>query len=466
MNANLRVCAPAPRRSIITLRIVAALALSGLCLPAAAAPVFNCADAGTGSLRAAIAAAQSGTTIDLSSLQCSSITLATGALNVAVDNLTLVGPPAGFTINAPATNPYSRVVYHSGTGTLTISNMTLHGGRTQSGRGGCLYSAGDVVLDHVNVIGCVARLVDPPKCPALGGGVFTQGNLNLMDSTIAHSGVDCYSSMNVIPSVRVEEYGGGAFSFGDMSILRSTITANIATDGALGSHDYGYGGGISAVGNIAITDSTIANNQAGSTNCFYSTSGVAGGVFARIPTSSVTITNSTISGNTATSRVGGIFSFAPLKVYNSTIAFNSTSADSISYLGHDYAPGIHIQETTATLQSSIVANNTFDACNGNFLADLTGLNATLSGSNNLIMGSTIAPPGSLTADPQLEPLANNGGPTQTHKIGPSSPAIAHGSNPASLSFDQRGHGFARTFRDQTDIGAYQTGDSPFNNGFQ
>src|SRR5262249_34056431 len=41
-------------------------------------------------------------------------------------------------------------------------------------------------------------------------------------------------------------------------------------------------------------------------------------------------------------------------------------------------------------------------------------------------------------DPLLDPLADNGGPTQTHALRPGSPAIDHGSNPLNLPTDQRG----------------------------
>src|SRR5262249_61960835 len=59
-----------------------------------AAPVVTgCADDdGPETLRAAIAAAGDGDTIDLSQLSCSEITLAQGAIPVLLDNLTIVGP--------------------------------------------------------------------------------------------------------------------------------------------------------------------------------------------------------------------------------------------------------------------------------------------------------------------------------------------------------------------------------------
>ncbi|HEY8505742.1 MAG TPA: VCBS repeat-containing protein, partial [Gemmataceae bacterium] len=58
-------------------------------------------------------------------------------------------------------------------------------------------------------------------------------------------------------------------------------------------------------------------------------------------------------------------------------------------------------------------------------------------------------------DPMLGPLAFNGGPTQTHALLAGSPAIDKGSNPAMLTFDQRGPGFPRVVGPQADIGAVE-----------
>ena len=84
------------------------------------------------------------------------------------------------------------------------------------------------------------------------------------------------------------------------------------------------------------------------------------------------------------------------------------------------------------------------------------MNAT----NSLIQVATGFTFGTNTANivgqnPLLGPLANNGGPTQTHALLSGSPAIDTGSNPLALSFDQRGTGFARTVGAQTDIGAFE-----------
>jgi len=69
---------------------------------------------------------------------------------------------------------------------------------------------------------------------------------------------------------------------------------------------------------------------------------------------------------------------------------------------------------------------------------------TVSGSGNLI-----------AVEPMLAPLANNGGPTQTHALLAVSPALNAGSNPLNLTTDQRGTGFPRVVGAAADIGAFE-----------
>src|SRR5262249_10305905 len=59
-------------------------------------------------------------------------------------------------------------------------------------------------------------------------------------------------------------------------------------------------------------------------------------------------------------------------------------------------------------------------------------------------------------DPVLAPLADNGGPTQTHALPAGSPALHQGSNPAPLATDQRGP--PPQFGGRGDIGALE--DTP------
>ena len=55
----------------------------------------------------------------------------------------------------------------------------------------------------------------------------------------------------------------------------------------------------------------------------------------------------------------------------------------------------------------------------------------------------------------LGPLADNGGPTQTHALLPGSPAIDAGDNTDAPEWDQRGIGFPRIVNGTIDIGAFE-----------
>jgi hypothetical protein len=75
---------------------------------------------------------------------------------------------------------------------------------------------------------------------------------------------------------------------------------------------------------------------------------------------------------------------------------------------------------------------------------------------------------SISGDPLLGPLADNGGATLTHALMPGSPAIDTGSNALAvdasgspLANDQRGSDFDRIFSTTVDIGAFEFGSTAF-----
>ena len=59
------------------------------------------------------------------------------------------------------------------------------------------------------------------------------------------------------------------------------------------------------------------------------------------------------------------------------------------------------------------------------------------------------------SDPQLLALAFNGGSTRTHALTPTSPAIDTGGNSLSLTSDQRGTGYTRSYGSTIDMGAFE-----------
>ena len=82
----------------------------------------------------------------------------------------------------------------------------------------------------------------------------------------------------------------------------------------------------------------------------------------------------------------------------------------------------------------------------------------ITGSHNLVasQGPLISLPGdTIVAPPLLLPLADNGGPTLTHALSATSPAVDTGSNPQPTPYDQRGPGHAREVSAAPDIGAFE-----------
>ena len=159
------------------------------------------------------------------------------------------------------------------------------------------------------------------------------------------------------------------------------------------------------------------------------------------------LTNSTVSGNNANRWGGGIYNFfGPVSSFNSTITNNRSDADSNGtgtgggvYNFHN-APG-----ATFDFQNTILAGNfesafDFGECEGTLTSNGNNLMTSFNSTRCSIVGSPVT-----LADPQLGPLQNNGGPTQTHALLAGSPAI-DGGNPSGcrdslgtlLTTDQRG----------------------------
>jgi predicted outer membrane repeat protein len=458
MNSNapaLRWHPDAPRKTRLAAQIALLLALSiegsGATEPGTArveAPaqilVTSCADDGSpGTLRSAIASAVNGDSIDLSTLTCSEITLASGQIPIGVDNLTLQGPGQNaLTINGQS---LSRLFFHMGYGTLSLHDLSIKSGKYASYGGtiggGCIRSWGSVGLYNVTASYCSAQHqgCGVPGCVgATGGAIYALGDVTVSHSTLTH---------NSTISVGLGGARGAAIeAVGGLTMKYSTIDDNSA------SADSGYssfGGGIVVGRGATISDSTISNNAAT----------IGGGllVYGDGAVSSL-IANSTISGNFAVLYGGGIYSKGPMTIQSTTIAFNG-----LTQAGH--GAGIFAEYSSLELDSTIVSNN---LANGVPL-DVDGI-AAIGGSHNLVIASTLSlPPDTISSDPMLGPLGTNGGETRTHALPISSSAVDTGFNAAGSGYDQRGGGFPRVVGAAADIGAYESAnpivDRIFADGF-
>jgi len=328
------------------------------------------------------------------------ITLATALPNIldasTSGTLTITGLGASsLTIDANKGN-FSIFTINTGAN-LTISGVTFSGAKITSGNGGAFNNSGSLTVSNSTISGNSA---------SNGGGIFNNasGTATITNSTISsNSG----------------RYGGGINNSGTLTVNNSTISGNSISN---------QGGGIYNNNNasLTVTNSTISGNSAGfAGGGIYNNSGILtlsnstltgnsvykGGALYNRGGSIATITNSTFSGNTATrpGGGGGIYNDATLNIANTIIA-NSTK-------GGDYNGGVG--GTVNLISSSTAANNLVSS--GSFSWATTKTSAEIN----------------------LGPLSNNGGPTKTIALGTGSVAIGAGdatiSNAAPVNgLDQRG----------------------------
>ena len=461
----------------------AAIGAGAIAAPGASAADFqvtNLNDAGAGSLRDALDdanAAAGADTVSFASGLSGRIELTTNALVIS-DPVAVNGPgPDVITVdgndddsvfdvgNLPAPDQ-----------AVSISGLSIVGGEDTYGGG--IYSAENggsaAELTVSNVV------LKNNKATEYGGGIYQdEGSLTVTDSTISRNfvgdgaGNDYGGGIMVLDTdgdqpVEVTITGttmksnnaigdGGAAYFeeidNDAVIRNSTFADNISQEDG-GALVFSAGGGNSNA--VIVDSSTFDNNTA--------TYG-AGAIWFLDASQSQLVTDSTFTDNFAGYAGGAIYDDSdetiPTLIQNTTITGNEAGE-----LGGGVYQIVSSPTDTLNISSSIVSGNT--APTGPDLADEeTGstfvvgfsLIGTLSGPNDPVVQS---PAGSnrIGVDPQLGPLTDNGGPTQTRLPALSSPAIDAGvAN--GLTVDQRG--LARTVQqpsvpdasgsDGTDIGA-------------
>jgi CSLREA domain-containing protein len=293
-----------------------------------------------------------------------------------------------------------------------------------------------------------------------GGGILNLGALTLTNSTVSgNTAIFC---------------GGGICNWGD------SATAEVINSTVSGNYSDFNGGGIENRSALTIRDSTVSGNSTrwdggGIQNALFATacnvvnstvSGntavSGGGVYSDAP---LTLTSSTVSGNSAAGEGGAIWNRGPLNLTSVTVTNNRADADDD---GTGTGGGIYIRVSTPPLlQNTIVADN-YRGATATTENDVNGPGTLDSSSSFNLFGTGGS--GGLTgetnnnqvgvANPGLGPLADNGGPTQTHALLPGSPAIDRGDD-FGLNTDQRGsprpvdNPPVANASDGSDIGAFE-----------
>jgi len=442
-----------------------------------------------------------------------------GPSGLRVDtNVTIYGGTSKITIarDEAAQPERLRLFYVSPTGNLTLRNLTLSGGRAKGGDsdaggggagvGGAIINTGTLSLwnctVHRNSVqGGHSGRLESVGGGGLGGNAGTSGYLNsgggpnggaIFAESGGFGGGASYSAGN-------GGFGGGGALGGNGGTgtsrggfgggggaARHSAPAGIggfgagsgtSTSGSFppdGGGGAGLGGGIfNYGGTLTVVNSTLSGNAATGGAGSNNGSGLGGAIFNLNGT--VTATHTAIADNIAPQGGGGIYSLGDngISTQNGPTLTSTTSGQPATVtLNNSILSGSTNGAPTPALVSDFI-QNTHDSGNGGgagFVASMGANNLiqTRPASGNDFGGSA------LNAAPLLGPLQDNGGPTPTHALLPGSPAIDAG-DPAFdpnaftplLTTDQRGSGFPRAVKGNAasasariDIGAYELFAAP------
>jgi hypothetical protein len=386
--------------------------------------VCPCTEAG---IRAAIAKTGGPFTFD-----CEDPTTLVTEAEIVIDNNVILDGEGNLTVDGDEDH---RVFSVPENVTAELRGLSVRRGRAsgevvQDTHGGGILNDGNLTLTH--------STVSANRAPEGGGGIRNGGNGTL---TLTHSAV----------SDNTANYGGGISNDGGtLTLTNSTVSGN-------------SGGGISNGGTLTLTNSTVSGNSAS-----YSGGGISNGGTLLM------LTNSTVSDNSA-AEGGGIYNFfGTLTLTNSTVSGNSA----------DMGGGI-LNSGIATVTNSTLSRNEAEQAKGianSKLCDIGGcVPNALAIKNTLIDGDCVTDvdttavsnghnlesPGdtcdfdqatdqvNVSAESlKLGPLANNGGPTQTHALLPGSVALdVIAEAMCEVENDQRG--VTRPQGAECDVGAFE-----------
>jgi parallel beta-helix repeat protein/predicted outer membrane repeat protein len=290
---------------------------------------------------------------------------------------------------------------------LLLTDCTVSGNTATSSGGGICVQDGYVTLRRCTITG--------NRSGGPGGGIaWVNGTaLTITDSTVSNN--------------TALHGGGGIYASGTtLTVTGSTVSSNQAlTGGGLEIQTSGFGADASV-----LTNDTISLNVA---------KGFGGGINRDVTPGTVTLLNDTIARNSTTNGQGGGVCISgpgiggPLSVKNTIIALNSVPFD---------APDVDNGGVPVNLVDAghnLIGNNDFATLS--FVAGIP--NAA---------GSLVGTPGT-PIDPDLGPLQNNGGLTQTCALLPGSLAIDRGDDAGAPATDQRG--VSRPQGPHVDIGAFE-----------
>jgi CSLREA domain-containing protein len=275
--------------------------------------------------------------------------------------------------------------------------------------------------------------------PTTAEDLNVYGDLDVTSQvTIVHGGIRPAIIDSQVSQERVFHVGPGA----NVVLAGLTITGGNATQGS-----ERYGGGILNEGALTVSRSLIEGNRA-----------TFGGGLSTDGSATATLVNSTLSNNEAEEDGGGLSAETGGTVHLRSTTVSNNTADDDRNGGGD-GGGLFASTSggggNISLKNSLIAGNHDTGLEAHDCARLGGGSISSLGRN--MIGNTngcsyVQGQGDvLNRSARILPLANNGGPTSTHSLRKTSPAINAGA--ACPATDQRG--VKRRLGGRCDIGSWE-----------
>lgn len=382
------------------------ICFSGMPGYAATYTVTNNGDSGAGSLRQAIIDANVNPGADEITFGdfTGTIVLTTSQLEIS-SSMTIQGP--GAEQLAISGNDTCRVFFINTAESVDISGVSIVSGRQNAG-GGIYNMSGNLTVTDC-IFSSNTATID-------GGGMYNEDchpivtNCIFSLNTAGNDGGGMYNYWGSSPTVTNCTFsnnsatysGGGMYNYdsANPAVINCTFTSNIAYNGGGMFNEFNS--------NPTVTNCTFASNTS------YSGAGIY-----NVDNSSPTVTNCTFTSNIAT--IGGGIS--------NNNGSNPIVVNCIFWDDCDFDEIYNANESSvATLSYCIVQSDDY-------------------GTGTIILGNVTS------ADPLIEALADNGGPTQTCALPAGSPAIDTGTEDGAPLSDQRG--VSRPQGSGIDMGAFE-----------
>jgi hypothetical protein len=344
---------------------------------------------------------------------------------------------------------------------IHLVNTDFNNDAAGSAGGGLFFSGGSLDLVHGHFLG--------DRAGQNGGGLFVDGtsvslsNCIVQDDTAGGSGGGLFATASTgalivdhsnLSGNRAGSQGGGlATSAQSNALLFSELDNNAASQGG----GLAFSGGMNSNGpTLALQNSTLAFNRAADQG---------GGLFANTTSGTLEVVNATLAGNRAGNLGGGAAIAGSTAASFLFVTIDSNSAGAGGGLANTSSSAVQLGNSLVALNSAaqpangpdlsgnftdlVLGNN--DLIGHNLIGSTTGFTGLTNGHNGDLLG---------VSNPGLNPLANNGGPTQTQSLKPGSPALDAANFDTTVqsvtTIDQRGIVRPRPAGTNGDIGAFES----------